>query len=194
MAGLREAGREELIPSPRTAAYQSPDLISTTARTSDVGHHGLSVAERRQRDRHAGRLQAGHRRPRPVDRVDDEHERRVIGVHQPPVLRVPGDPRGSRHDELLERALGHLVDRERHVTAGAVAGDRPAGVRTEHRDHTLAQLARELEHELIVHEGISSVKTVSPGAERTRSRPDIRSASSEAIASPSPEPCLSSAV
>jgi hypothetical protein len=42
--------------------------------------------------------------------------------------------------------------------------------------------------------GISSVKTVSPGAERAESRPDILPASSLAIASPSPDPCASSAV
>ena len=42
--------------------------------------------------------------------------------------------------------------------------------------------------------GISSVNVVAPAPERTDSRPDIRSASSEAIASPSPEPWASSAV
>ena len=70
-------------------------------------------------------------------------------------------------------------------------------------EHHRTQVQGEVEHEppLIVsgdHEdpmpGISSVNVVSPGRECTDSRPDIRSASSLAIASPSPDPWASSAV
>ena len=49
-----------------------------------------------------------------------------------------------------ERALGHLVDGERHITAGAVSLVRAPGVRTELGQHVLAQLARQVEHELLV--------------------------------------------
>jgi hypothetical protein len=75
------------------------------------GNHG---------DRDAAGLESGCRGTGPVDRVDDEDRARGAETHQAPILGVEGDV-SLGGELLLDDGLGHLVDRERGVTAGRVA-------------------------------------------------------------------------
>ena len=69
--------------------------------------------------------------------------------HQSPVLRVEGDVRGPLGQEPLQERLRLLVDRERHVAAGAGLHVRAAGVGAEKRQHVLAQPERQLDDQLL---------------------------------------------
>ena len=116
---LSAIGLEARQPSPRSATNLVPLLISTTA-ALDVAHRRRAVAERRRARRRARRLEPGHRRPGPVDRVDDEHPVRRRRPGRPsPVLRVEGDTGRARGQEALEERLGLGVDREGDVAADA---------------------------------------------------------------------------
>ena len=94
----------------------------------EVGHRRLAVVERRERDGDARRLEPRHRRPRSVDRIDDEHVGGVSSGHQAPILRVERHPWRALGDELRQELLGLGVDREGHIAAGARAGELAPGV------------------------------------------------------------------
>ena len=116
-----------------------------------VAHRRLPVvAERRRGDRHAAALEARHRRPRAVDRIDDEHLRRGLarGLDQAAVLRVEGDLRRALREEPLEKRLGLLVDRERDVATGAGLHVRTPGVRAQLRQYVLAQPEGQFDNKL----------------------------------------------
>ena len=143
---LSASGREARQPAPRSAANHSPLLISTTAPSVTspiVGSPSPSGAS-------ATLVQAasrpGERRPRAVDRVDDQHalRRRRRGVHEPAVLGVERDLRRVGRDPALEERLRLGVDRERDVAARALARVRATVLRAEPRDHDLAQRVREI--------------------------------------------------
>ena len=124
-----ERDRARWTRTPGPAAGQEPvaGLDLDHAPELDVGHRRLAVAERRQRDRDAGRLEPGHRRPGPVDRVDDQD---VGGLGRARPARGPRSRRPCRGARSAtnsrQRGLGERVDRERDVSAGAVAAERPA--------------------------------------------------------------------
>ena len=145
--------------SPRRARRRTrrPDLISITqpACTSPIvgpvapdpdpaeAASGASATETQAASR------PGHRRPRAVDRVDDEDP---LGLarrrDEAAVLGVEGDLGRPLGEEALQERLGSLVDREGDVAALARAGVGAAGVIAERGQDLVAQRARQLQGQL----------------------------------------------
>ena len=93
-----------------------------------LDHAGGDVAHRRRRRwRHRGNAHARHlepcgRRPRAVDRVDDEDQLGVGRSHQAAVLGVVGPARQAARHVRGQVPLRLLVDTEGHVTADGDPG------------------------------------------------------------------------
>jgi hypothetical protein len=110
-----------------------------------VAHRGLAAVQGRQRDRHARELQARHRGARAVHGIDDQHSAGfTLGLHQAAILGVEGQAGRATGDELLELALGELVDGKRHVAARARARRGAGGEAAQLPDDAIAQAASEL--------------------------------------------------
>ncbi len=125
---------------------------------ADLAHGRSAVrrraAQRSERDRHAGGLEAGHGGARAVDRVHDEDPVAARWRHEPAVLGEVGAAGRLRGDEGRQLLLGGGVDREGHVAlAGAAPRVGAAGVGAELRPDAIAQAAREAGDEVDVGAG-----------------------------------------
>ena len=144
--GSRRRRRAVMLkPAPFSATKRSPLLISCTtpATTSPM----VGAGDRRHGgDAHAGHLEAGRRRPRAVDGVDDEDELRVGRALQAAVLRVEGPGRQLLAPCTPSSSVSACSSMlEGDVAADGDAGVVARGVRAERGQHDLAQAAAEVD-------------------------------------------------
>jgi hypothetical protein len=118
------------------------------------------LARRDHGDRHAGRLQAGRRGARAVDRIDDQERARPAVRHQAPVFRVEADVAfgGQR---VLENPFGNLVDRQRGVSAGCTCDACASVCRSQLRYDSVPYACRDLEGEPIrLRHGVTALRSM----------------------------------
>jgi hypothetical protein len=93
---------------------------------------------------HAGHFEAGRRRARAVDGIDDEDELRVRGALQAAVFRI-GGPGGQFLTHVLHKqVLGQLVDAEGDVTADGDARVLACGMLAERGQDDLAEASAQV--------------------------------------------------
>ena len=109
----------------------------------DVAHRRLAVAQRRRGDRDAAGLEPRHRRPRAVDRIDDQHL--VRRSADPVAAPAPGPPSRRRRRARARPGTARGSPPPRASIAKVTSPPAPAcdvraaGVGAEERQHVLAQ-------------------------------------------------------
>ena len=145
--GRRASRRRRRATCQKPAPRSRDEQVAALDLLHDAGHHvahGGRGQRRHRGDAHTGRLEAGRRRPRAVDGVDDEDELGVGRALQAAVLRVAGPVRRLVRHVVGQHRSATLVDVEGHVAAHGVAGVAPRRVLPERRQHDLAQARAQL--------------------------------------------------
>ena len=137
------------MPSPAEARNSAPDLISTThaVLTSPiVGSPSPTGARATATHADSSPASAGR-----VPSIGSTTSTSVASAvrHQTAVLGVKGDSRSPLGQELHQRLLGELIDREGDVAAGAIAKVGPTGVGAELGNHDLTQPDGEVADQLL---------------------------------------------